>query len=79
MIRGIFCVIILSLVSVPVSFAQSNAEDLLRSRMRTPLLQAEGTITGEGVCWHAAYNMSLFMDEFRRSQDTPYLDAATAY
>lgn len=79
MIRGIFCAIILSFISITTVMAQQNAEDLLKDRMRTPLLHTEGSMTGEGVCWHAAYDMGRFMDGYRRTQDTSYLDAAVSY
>lgn len=54
-------------------------DDLLRGRMNNPLLKSEGTMTGEGVCWHAAYDMGLFMDAYRDSGDEGYLDTAVTY
>ena len=47
--------------------------------MRTPLLQANGSLTGEGLCWHAAYNMHRFMTGYRVHQDPAYLDAGVKY
>ena len=61
------------------AFAQSGAEQLLQERMRTPLLQANGSLTGEGLCWHAAYNMHRFMTGYRVHQDPAYLDAGVKY
>ncbi|MBI1388102.1 MAG: hypothetical protein GC154_06610 [bacterium] len=56
-----------------------SAQDLLRGRMNTPMLKLEGDITGEGVCWHAAYDMSRFMDEYQKTKDPAFLDAAVTY
>ncbi len=67
------------LTSFNITHAQPSADDLLQSRMRTPLLQDDDTITGEGQCWHAAYNMDNFMNDYRRTNDITYLDAAVKY
>lgn len=77
--RYIVGFLILIPVIAQIAKAQNNADDLLKSRMRTPLLQAENTITGEGQCWHAAYDMNRFMDGFRSTQDKAYLNAAVKY
>ncbi len=56
-----------------------SPERLLQGRMNTPLLKTEGTLTGEGVCWHAAYDAGKFIDGYRQTNDAAYLDAAAAY
>lgn len=61
------------------AFSASSPESLLRGRMNTPLLKAEGTITGEGACWHAAYDADKFLDGYRETKNTDYLDAAVKY
>lgn len=72
-------VMLFVLTSLP-SFSQvPPADSLLKSRMSTPLLRSEGTMTGEGVCWHAAYGMNQFMKGYRETGDTAYLDAAVDY
>lgn len=56
-----------------------NADDLLRSRMNTPMLRSESDLTGEGVCWHAAYDMNKFMEGYRKTGEQGYLEAAVTY
>lgn len=72
--------LVVSLLLPMMSVAEiPPADELLQSRMRTPLLQGEGTMTGEGVCWHAAYDMGKFMQGYRKSGDEAYLRAAVTY
>jgi len=68
--------IVLPLTSV---FSQTDAERLLQSRMRTPMLQQDSALTGEGLCWHAAYDMNRFVDQYRKTSDAAFLDAAVTY
>lgn len=70
---------ILCLFSIPVVFADSEAEKLLQDRMNTPIFKTQGTMTGEGPCWHAAYDMDRFMDKYRETSDPAFLDAAVKY
>ena len=67
------------LLGISAVNADSGADTLLQDRMRNPLFQTVGTMTGEGVCWHAAYDMDRFMDTYRETSDTAYLDAAVTY
>ena len=73
-----FCGIFVTCCAV-AAYSQSGAEQLLNERMRTPLLRVEGTLTGESLCWHAAYNMHKFMAGYRESRDTAYLSAGVKY
>ncbi len=59
--------------------AAPDANRLLLNQMNNPLFKTEGTLTGEGVCWHAAYGIDRFMDEFRKTTDPAFLDAAVRY
>ena len=59
--------------------ADKSAKDMLSSYMRTKLLQAPDTMTGEGVCWHAAWNIGIFQKTFLKTKDPAYLDAAATY
>ena len=61
---------------VASTLAQTDAEQFLKQRMNNPLLRTEGNLTGEGVCWHAAYDMDRFMDRYRATSDPAWLDAA---
>jgi len=79
MAKRILPFLFISLGCVATGFANSDAEQLLKDRMRTPLLQTAGTLTGEGLCWHAAYNMDRFMEKYRATSDTAFLDAAVKY
>lgn len=60
-------------------YTNPEAEKLLQSRLSTPLLQADGTMTGEGVCWHAAYQMDRFVEKYRSSNDPAFLEVAVQY
>lgn len=73
-----FCGIFVTCCAV-AAYSQSGPEQLLNERMRTPLLRVEGTLTGESLCWHAAYNMHKFMAGYRESRDTAYLSAGVKY
>lgn len=57
----------------------ADAERLLKQKLQNPLMKCEGTITGEGVCWHAAFGMTEFVTKYRATKDTSYLDAAVKY
>jgi hypothetical protein len=57
----------------------ADADALLKSKLQTPLLKCEGTFTGEGVCWHAAYGIDEFLDKFAATKNTAFLDAGVAY
>ena len=63
----------------PICWSNRNADELLPSRMRTPLLKVDGSLTGEGLCWHAAYNMNAFMNEYNSTLDRSFLDSAIRY
>ncbi|MCZ7646855.1 MAG: hypothetical protein M5U26_16460 [Planctomycetota bacterium] len=52
---------------------------LLKERLGTPMLKLEGTRTGEGVCWHAAYGMDGFVAGYRRTKDPAWLAAGVTY
>ncbi len=75
-IQYLLLLIVLPLAS---AFCQTDAERLLQSRMRTPMLKQEGDLTGEGLCWHAAYDMSRFVDQYRKTSDAAFLDSAVTY
>ena len=54
--------------------------ELLEMKMGTQLLtQTEGTMTGEGVCWHASWRAGAFLQGARQTGDPAYLDAAQEY
>lgn len=59
--------------------ADKSPEQLLNSYLRTQLLNVEGTLTGEGMCWHAAWGIDTFADHFERTGDPAYLEAACSY
>jgi len=75
----VFFSLFLLITCLPISSADTSAEDLLQKKLRTKLLRTPGTLTGESMCWHAAFGMSAFMDEYRATNDTAYLDAAIQY
>lgn len=53
---------------------------LLRSSVKSKLLtETSGTMTGEGVAWHAAWRSTDFVRFARQSGDLAYIEAATAY
>ena len=55
-------------------------DDLLELKMSTRLLtESEGTMTGEGVAWHAAWRAGSFLQGARQTGDAAYLDAAVTY
>lgn len=56
-----------------------DPQKYLQQRMNNPLLKCQGTMTGEGVCWHAAHGAGEFLAGFRRTGDAGWLDAAQAY
>ena len=59
--------------------ALESPADLLAMKMNTQLLQTEGTMTGEGVCWHASWRAGDFVRGARQSSDLAYLDGAQRY
>ncbi|MBN2326002.1 MAG: hypothetical protein JXR73_02535, partial [Candidatus Omnitrophica bacterium] len=59
--------------------APNSADAILRNRLNTPLLRVDGTMTGEGLCWHAAYDMGRFMEGYKKTRDADFLDAAVQY
>lgn len=62
------------------ALALEKPEALLKMKMATQLLaQTEGTMTGEGVCWHAAWRAGAFLQGARQTGDLAYLDAARTY
>jgi hypothetical protein len=61
------------------AFGRTSAEKLLRKKLKTGLLQVEGTLTGEGRCWHAAYQIGGFLAGYRSTGDAAYLDGAVTY
>ncbi|RJP22362.1 MAG: hypothetical protein C4527_21965 [Candidatus Omnitrophota bacterium] len=79
MVKRLTSILCFTLISLTITAAESRVDKLLRERMRTPLLQTEGVLTGEGLCWHAAYGMSRFVDEYRSTADPAFLDAAVTY
>lgn len=70
---------ILACLLLPLTAADKSPQDLLAGYMRTKLLQVPDTITGEGLCWHAAWRIHSFADSFHRSGDAEYLRAASQY
>ncbi|MDP8245167.1 MAG: hypothetical protein P9L94_13870 [Candidatus Hinthialibacter antarcticus] len=77
--RHFFYSVIFSLFTISAVFSVAAPDNLLRGRMNTPLLKAEGAMTGEGVCWHAAYDAGEFLEGYRETHDVEYLDAAAKY
>lgn len=60
--------------------ALTSPAELLEMKMQTQLLtQTEGTMTGEGVCWHASWRAGAFLQGARETGDLAYLDAAQQY
>ena len=54
--------------------------ELLALKMQTRLLtETEGTITGEGVCWHAAWRAGDFVRGAREAGDAAYIEAGIEY
>ncbi len=78
MIKHINIVLIL-LSFISLEAATKSPKDLLSSYMRTKLLQAPDTLTGEGVAWHAAWNIGVFQKSFLETKDPDYLEAAAKY
>lgn len=71
-------------MSVLVAPAGVNAleapAELLRMKMQTRLLtETIGTMTGEGVCWHASWRAADFVQGARDTGDLAYLDGASQY
>ncbi|MFH1571334.1 MAG: hypothetical protein ABIL09_25315 [Gemmatimonadota bacterium] len=57
-----------------------SPQELLAERLQTPLLtRTQGTVTGEGVCWHAAYGASRFAQGARQTGDGAYVQAGITY
>lgn len=67
------------LILVQPVFAVSDAEKMLQEQLNNPLMKSEGSLTGEGVCWHAAFGMEKFVAKFRTTNDTSYLDMGSKY
>ena len=63
--------------SVPA--APADPQDMLRQRMRNVFFETEGTATGEGVCWHAAYRGSAFLNAYRTTGNVGYMKAGFDY
>ena len=62
------------------SAALPPPEQLLELKMKTQMLtQTTGTITGEGVCWHASWRAGDFVSDARQTGDLAYLEAGIAY
>lgn len=60
--------------------AMMSPEEALAERLQTPMLtRTEGTITGEGVCWHAAVNAGRFTRMARQTDDPAWVEAGLVY
>ncbi len=55
--------------------AMQSPEQMLAQAMKTRLLQAKNQMTGEGVCWHAAYKGHRFIHAYEKTNNTAYLKA----
>ena len=79
MLQRLACIYICIITLIPVAYAVQSAEALLASKMKTALLQAKNKITGEGVCWHAAYKGGAFVKGYHETKDVAYLKAGITY
>ena len=67
------------LMCLPLA-ARETPDELLELKLRTPLLtQTTGTMTGEGVAWHAAWRSTDFVRFARETGDTGYIEAAVPF
>ncbi len=56
---------------------RANPEDYLKRMLSNPNLKGEAT--GEGFCWQARVGMSQFVDNYKLTKDTKWLDAGIKY
>jgi hypothetical protein len=78
-VRLIGCIAVLLVVPV-TSIALEPPAELLTMKMRTQLLtETTGTMTGEGVCWHASWRAGDFVRGARETGNQAYLDGAGTY
>ncbi len=60
--------------------AIETPQQLLELKLKTQLLtQTTGTMTGEGVAWHAAWRSTDFVGFARQTGDVGYVEAAAQY
>jgi hypothetical protein len=79
MVRLIGLLVALLVAPMQLTALESPAE-LLAMKMRTQLLtETTGTMTGEGVCWHASWHAGDFVRGARQTGDLAYLDGAVTY
>lgn len=69
----------LMLVLPLIANCVESPAQLLAQKMGTALLKAKNQMTGEGVCWHAAYKAGAFVQGYHQTADTAYLEAAETY
>ena len=69
LIFALFLPLLLLMCEEQADAAQQGPERFLASKLKTRLLRVKGTLTGEGVYWHAAWKMGEFMKRFRASGD----------
>ncbi|MDA0336455.1 MAG: hypothetical protein O2782_14925, partial [bacterium] len=78
-LRLIGCIAAL-LLAPRILAALEPPEELLSMKMGTQLLvETTGTMTGEGVCWHASWRADDFVQGARNTGDLAYLDGAVTY
>ena len=71
--------LLLVLATMPLA-ALETPEELLALKLNTQLLtQTTGTMTGEGVAWHAAWRSTDFVRFAGQTHEVAYLDAGAQY
>lgn len=72
--------VLLVLALATPSLALESPQELLALKLKTQMLtQSVGTMTGEGVAWHASWRAGDFVAGAQQTGDTAYLDAAVTY
>lgn len=72
-------ILVLGLAAAPAAAIESPGE-LLALKLNNPMFtESQGTMTGEGVAWHASWRAADFVSFARQTGETAYLDAAVTY
>ncbi|MBT3344719.1 MAG: hypothetical protein HN712_27950 [Gemmatimonadetes bacterium] len=68
------------LVCLPAAAGHPGPQELLDLKLQTAMLtETTGTMTGEGVAWHAAWRSTEFVRYARESEERAFLEAGVIY